>query len=165
MEKDLFRREKMRVVFMVVACLIALSCARKPEAIRDHIKFLIQEEKNLNVSVNALRSEFNNLNQQVGQLREEVKTLEHVKGGGDVEYLLKLELRQERAGMDALDLGAQMKDEWNAVEFEMSVDKRTFQKYNAGDNFLKEYRRGSAMTEGSHSSWVIKVIGKRTILL
>jgi hypothetical protein len=162
----------MKIALISFVCFL-IFCIRTPEQIESNIDNLIQKEKELKNSVIYLNNSVTNLNntiqvqnQKASSLREEVKILEYQKKGGEVEYILKLKLCQERIGVfDAIDIEANMKDHYNAVDFEISVDKRTFLKYNINDKILESFRKGSSMTEGSKSNWVIKVIDKKTILL
>ena len=99
------------------------------------------------------------MEQQVANLsalREEVRVLEYQKNGGDVEYVLEMELSQERP------LSASLKDMMNATTFKINVDRRTYNHYQIGDVYFKDLREGSVLTEGSVSSWLIKVKDKHT---
>jgi len=58
-----------------------------------------------------------------------------------------------------------LKDMINATEFQIDVDRKTYNHYSIGDVVFKDFRKGSALTEGSLSSWLVKVKDKRTNIL
>jgi tRNA U55 pseudouridine synthase TruB len=154
-------------MYKIILCFFVFvfitSCTRTPEEIKIQIKQLTLQERELKNLVSSLKNERDTLSPQVSALREEVAILEYQKNGGDVEYILILGLRQVREGFDTYDFEADYKDELNATKFEISVDKRTYMRYNRGDTFFKDFRQGSALTEGTTSSWFIYVINKRVI--
>ena len=111
------------------------------------------EIKGLEYTRDTLASKLENLK----QLREEVRALEVIKNGGDVEYILECKLSQDRSNM--LDQG-NMKDYLNAVDINIQVDRKTYNHYRKGDEYFRKGRKGSAMTEGTYSDWLITVKDK-----
>jgi len=149
----------MRFLALVVLAL-ALSCTRNPPEIQAQIDKLISQEKTIKQELNGLKYERNNLQQIVDSLKvlkEEVRALEYQKNGGEVEYILTVTLSQDRASMT----GSSMKDYFNEVDFDIIVDRKTYNHYKKGMEYFRHGRKGSAMTEGSYSDWLIKVKDKK----
>lgn len=147
---------------LLLFCVILLiGCSQTPPEIQAQINKLNLEKQAVNREISSLKNQRSDLSvglDSLKLLREEVRALEVAKNGGDVEYLLICELSQDRSGM--LDMKS-YKDYLNAVELQIPVDRKTYNHYRKGDEFFRKGRKGSAMTEGSYSDWLIKVIDKR----
>lgn len=85
--------------------------------------------------------------------------------GKNVRYLVKLELRQIRRGIDKIDLVKGWKDKKNRIEFEVPVDKQFYEEAFEGMLVLDKFRSGSAIIEGSFSNWRVSVSGKRIVIM
>jgi len=150
----------MRLSVVFFAVVLVLGCARTPEEIQAKIDQLKTQETQMKFIIKGLECQRNTMASKcdsLKQLREEVRALEITKNGGEVEYVLECRLSQDRSNM--LDQG-NMKDYLNAVDFNMTVDRRTYNHYKKDDEFFRRGRKGSAVVEGSYSDWLITVIGK-----
>jgi hypothetical protein len=73
-------------------------------------------------------------------------------------YILKFELRQSRVSLNFM---SHIKDEINAIEFELPVDKEFYDSVRVGDAIVDRFRAGSFVLRGSFSNWRMSVVKKR----
>lgn len=138
--------------------VVLFSCSQTPPEIQAQIDKLKVERQNVKQEVSYLKTERQNLQPTMDSLRgmrEELRALEYQKNGGEIEYVLECNLSQDRHGYSA-----DMKDFMNAVDFELVVDRRSYNRYRKGSELLRKSREGSAMTQGTYSDWLITVTGK-----
>lgn len=88
----------------------------------------------------------------------ESKVIETKKEKGLEKYVLTLDIRQSHF---TLDLGQHMKDEMNAIELELPVDKEYYDSLEVGDTLDDSFRMGSFVLTGSFGSWDITVADKQ----
>jgi DNA repair exonuclease SbcCD ATPase subunit len=130
--------------------LAALSAGVATKA--NEYRSLPQEKKNeLDSAVTALL-------EKKGALIKENLSLEEANKNLKTRYILKLRLKQSRVSINLLE---QAKDEMNAAEFEMPVDKSFYDSVTVGSRLVDQFRTGSLVLSGSFSSWDVSVIGKR----
>jgi hypothetical protein len=79
------------------------------------------------------------------------------KNGNPPIYMIKVKAKQDRF---SLSLSAHAKDEMNAFEFEIPVDKRYYDQLRVGGTMVKSFRGGSAFISGTASSMKLTVIKK-----
>lgn len=148
----------MRYLFIIT--LFLLGCSRTPDQIRIDTDRLLTREKSIRQELKGLEYQKSTLQESVDSLKvlkEEVRALEYQKNGGEVEYILTVTLSQDRGTFS----GATMKDFLNAVDFQIIVDRKTYNHYKPGMEYFRGARHGSALTEGSHSDWLITVKEKK----
>lgn len=153
-------------LYLLAGLILIGGCARTPEEIQVQINKLTAQETSLKQSVRGIQQETSSMRVVLDSVRSAIdyeKLNAYIAAGGQVRYRLRVELRQKREGFDQMDLDAQMKDNMNAVEFTLYVDRQTYNEVNRGDKLIDQFRKGSAMMEGSHSSWVIRVMDKEII--
>jgi len=126
----------------------------------------IQLEKSLSsltLKVNNLYIRNNEINAQITEsehtlkfLREEQKDPQYLER---IVYILKLRIKQEHRF--SLSLSKHIKDEINAVEFEIPVDKHFYEEHEIDSVLSDKFRWGSAILHSSLSSIVVRVVEKR----
>lgn len=103
----------------------------------------------------ALQQEITELKAEKERLSQEVINTKIEKG---VEkYVITLDIRQSHF---TLDIGQHMKDEMNAIELQLPVDKEYYDSLEEGQVLDDTFRMGSFLLTGSYGSWDIKVIKK-----
>ncbi len=73
-------------------------------------------------------------------------------------YIVQFELKQARLSINPM---SHIRDEINAIEFELPVDKGFYDSIDVGDLIVDKFRAGSFVLRGSFSNWRMSVISKR----
>ena len=99
---------------------------------------------------------------QISYLRSEASELETkinaYRSGRDVTYIVRFEIKQSTM---TLDLMEHMKNDMNAVQIEIPVNKEFYNKVYVGQDISNTTKMGSLMMDGDFSTLHIKVINKR----
>ena len=154
--------KKIILLVLMFMLFFILSCSRLPEEIREEIKKLEEKEITLKLKVSDLHKGKDIIMDDIEIAKELYEEMKHIIDRKKVKYVLNLELKQTHF---SLDIEKHLKDQMNAVEFEIFVDKDTYNNISVGNMLLDEFRKGSAILYGSVGNLEIKVIGKRKILL
>lgn len=102
-----------------------------------------------------IQDNINQLNQEKQDLEDAVK---YLKDTSDVKrYIVTIQIKQSHM---SLDFTEHMKDEVNAVEISIPVDRAFYEKVDKGTVIDDSFRTGSFWMKGSIGSWDIKVIDK-----
>ncbi len=102
-----------------------------------------------------IQDNINQLNQEKQDLEDAVK---YLKDTSDVKrYIVTIQIKQSHM---SLDFTEHMKDEANAVEISIPVDRAFYEKVDKGTVIDDSFRTGSFWMKGSIGSWDIKVIDK-----
>ncbi|WP_270659658.1 hypothetical protein [Enterococcus thailandicus] len=131
--------KKVVFVFFTVISLVGLSgCISESEAEQQRIQ-----------------DNINQLNQEKQDLEDAVK---YLKDTPDVKrYIVTIQIKQSHM---SLDFTEHMKDEANAVEISIPVDRAFYEKVDKGTVIDDSFRTGSFWMKGSIGSWDIKVTDK-----
>jgi hypothetical protein len=73
-------------------------------------------------------------------------------------YIVKLEIKQSTF---TLDIFEHIKNQVNAIEMEIPVDKRFYDSVRIGQEINRGFKYGSLIFNGDFSTLKVKVIGKR----
>lgn len=119
-----------------------------------------QEEKNDRI-IEKQKQEIAILEKDISELKNEKELLTNEVAdikvdNGTAKYIMTLEIKQSHF----LDVGKMIKDEINAIEIQIPVDKEYFDSFEVGDKIDDSFRFGSFLLEGSIGNWNIKVIDK-----
>jgi hypothetical protein len=63
-----------------------------------------------------------------------------------------------------LDIGEHIKDEINAIEFDLPVDKEFYDHCSVGTELVDDFRYGSFIMNGSFGKWDMHVVDKKVII-
>lgn len=105
-----------------------------------------------------LQQQCNELVQQRDSVKKEIAELNAIKEATGVNrYYITIEVKQSHL---TFDISEHMKDQMNAVELEIPVDKGFYNSVSSGTVLDDSFRSGSFFAKGSLGSWDIKVIDK-----
>lgn len=110
-----------------------------------------KERDNLKAEITQLKAEKAEISDDIKQLKD---------SSGVERYMVTIEIKQSHF---SLDISEHMKDEANAVEITIPVDKAFYNKVDEGTVIDDSFRAGSFWMKGSLGSWDIKVIDKEII--
>lgn len=150
----------MKKLFFILLSVVLLSACESADNIQDDIKMLKAEREDLRIANDGIRSANEKLRQETLTLMDNKNVIRMMAKGQTPRYILKLRLKQSHV---TLDIGKHLKDEMNAIEFELPVDKVLYDSVTTGSSLLDEFRKGSFFTSGSIGSWEITVIDKRIL--
>lgn len=150
----------MKKIILLVSLITILfaGCSQTPDEIKQQIRELNEKKFNLQDEILAKTKKLNEINEKIKINEEKLNLLEHKVAGDIPKYILTLELRQSHF---TLDIGKHLQDTMNKVEFDISVDEELYNNQTVGQEFLREFRKGSLILNGSFGDWVIVVVGKR----
>lgn len=112
--------------------------------------------------VSETKAEQHRIQDNIEQLTQEKQDLEnavkYLKDTSDVKrYIVTIQIKQNHM---SLDFTEHMKDEANAVEISIPVDRAFYEKVDKGTVIDDSFRTGSFWMKGSVGSWDIKVTDK-----
>lgn len=145
---------------LLILSLFLFSCTREQQELRATIATLELQEKNLTSRTRLLHHDLEQLLNRREVLTKEVTTLEQVKSGKRMVYVLHLKLRQERTGLDVFDIEGHIKDKMNESFMDIPVDKNFYELVSVNQVISKEFRYGSLILGGSASNFVVTVVNK-----
>lgn len=143
-------------IFPFVSLLLALtliSCENQHDVQNDIHQLKIQRTA-IQQEIQTLLDSKIDKQKEINLLDEKLKELKIYNTGKKPYYILKIRLKQSRI---SLDIGAHFKDEMNAIEFEIPVDKDFYNSVNIGTKITDKFRVGSFVLKGSLSSWDMTV--------
>lgn len=116
---------------------------------QETVRLYMSTVQDLQIRENQLREKISNFEQQLISKKAQLE--------GRESYLLTLELKQSHF---ALDFSAAIKDDMNAVKFQIPVSKEYFDILTEGQLILDKFREGSFWVDGSCGNWNVTVIKK-----
>lgn len=143
-------------IMIAFSLLLLISCESAGD-IKYEIEQLKAKRNNLQAVAQRLDNDIELKNKQIESINIDLKELNIIKSGKTPLYILKLELKQSRF---SLDISEHIKDNMNAISFEMPVSKEFYKECNVGTKIVDKFRSGSFVLNGSFSDWNMKVIGK-----
>ena len=129
------------IIFLSTALVAMAGCKSTIEKERDNLK----------AEITQLKAEKAEISDDIKQLKD---------SSGVERYIVTIEIKQSHF---SLDISEHMKDEANAVEITIPVDKAFYNKVDEGTVIDDSFRAGSFWMKGSLGSWDIKVIDKEII--
>lgn len=148
----------MKRVLLALMCTMALMSCENEESIKSDIDILKEQRSSIRSDISRAMSTQANLKSDIESKRERLKILGIYERGNKPHYILKLRLKQSHI---SLDLGKHLKDEMNAIEFEIPVDEEFYNSVSVGTNIVDNFRFGSLIMDSSFGSWKMRVINKR----
>ena len=136
---------------------VVLSSCESQQDVQSDIERLKNERTTIQQEVQNLSSLKNSKQKEIASLNEKLKELNIYNSGKTPHYILKIRLKQSRV---SLDIGEHIKDNMNAIEFELPVDKDFYNSVSVGTKITDEFRVGSFILNGSFGSWDMTVKGK-----
>lgn len=147
----------MKQLIIIFSLLFLLSCETNDD-IRKETRYLENKRNNLRSEVVLMENHIHLLNNQKGILSEELYEKDLINKGETPKYIIKFRLKQSHL---SLSISKHIKDEMNAIEFDLPVDKEFYNKVNLGDEVVDEFRVGSFIMNGSFGDWEMTVIDKK----
>ena len=142
--------------FTFVSLLLALmlvSCESQHN-VQSDIEQLKIQRTTIKQEIQTLAKSRLDQQKEIDLLDEKLKELKIYETGRTPHYILKIRLKQSRI---SLDIGDHLKDQINAIEFELPVDKDFYNNVEVGTKITNEFRTGSFLLKGSFSSWDMTV--------
>lgn len=147
--------------FSIILVFSSIQCQKDPVEIQTEIGRLEAKLRDTKKASDSLDIELQNKFHVYEHLKHEVSVLQKVQQGKKLFHIVTIRVKQERRGLDMLDVEAQMKDHFNAFEFDIPVDPVYYGMLNEGDYLVEKFRNGSLLFKGSTSSMTFRVIKKR----
>lgn len=122
----------------------------------------IQEKMQLQKEYNTLYTQKQSLENTISELNAEITTLTNERNalvkGKDPTYIVKFKIKQ---GTYTFDIWEHVKNEINAVEFEIPVCKDFYNHIDIGQDITNSFKYGSLFVNGDFSVLHMRVINKR----
>lgn len=151
----------MKHLLIILTALSLSNCSKSAPELKDEIARLENKLRDTQKAYNQLHQESQTLHAVKTELEHDVKVLRALQRGTKPLFILTLSVRQERHGLDTLDLEKHIKDELNEFTFEMPVDQIVYEQSTIGNPMVESFRNGSFLFKLSTSSIVIRVVNKR----
>ena len=148
----------MRYIWLLILGLCIL-CSCNTEGQRDALR---EECESLRAEVRHLRSETYTLDTRVSALKRDIRDLENerkaLQSGREPRYIVKFEIKQ---GTFTIDLGEHIKNNMNAIEVEIPVNKEFYNRLSIGQDLTDSFKWGSLVFDGDFSNLHMRVKAKR----
>lgn len=131
------------VALAVVMAVCLTACGEQGQ-----INLLKQEISELQEKKSSLENELSELNKAVVKKKEE---------NGTEKYVLALEIKQSHF---SLDISEHLKDNMNAIEIQIPVDKEYYDAVEVGQDIADEFRMGSFVFKGTLGNFKVTVRDK-----
>lgn len=122
----------------------------------------IQEKMQLQKEYNTLYAQKHSLENTISDLNNEITTLTNERNalinGKEPKYIVKFKIKQ---GTYTLDILEHVKNEVNAIEFEIPVCKEFYNHINIGQDITNSFKYGSLLVNGDFSVLHMRIINKR----
>ena len=147
----------MRTLIILFIALSLVGCDNR-ENLKQEINQLKKTRTNIKNDIQYLNNLRSSTSKEIAKMDERLKELNIYVDGKQPRYILKVRLMQSHF---TLDLEQHVKDELNAIEFELPVSKEFYNSVNVGTRIVDEFRFGSLLLYGSFGYWI--VTGKQTL--
>ncbi len=144
--------------YLSIIILLCFSCSNDPVETKKNIIQLESTQSSLTNEVNNLIQQKQNIESNIQKLREDEKVLSALKEDKQINYILTVSIRQVSY---SLNIRKQIADAVNEENFEIKVDKDSYERANIGDDLFNSFRIGSALMHSSLGSWRLKIVNKR----
>jgi hypothetical protein len=148
--------KKLLILVLVLSSSLFVSCDER-EDLKKEIAQLQYKRDNLINTNSELQTIKNARDKEIEVLSNEVMKLHIYKQGRTPKYILKLKLKQSHL---SLSITKHIKDNMNAIEFEMPVDKEFYDSVTVGSEIVDSFRVGSLLLSGSLGDWEMTVEDK-----
>lgn len=145
------------IKYLLLLSLFLLSCESK-ESISTDINVLKKERALIKNQIAIANSRLTRLDSETKRKVEKLKIVNIYLNGNTPKYTLTLRCKQERL---SLSIDSHIKDELNAFEFDILVDKTLYDRLSIGSDIINNFRMGSFLMNSSVSNWTLKVTRKR----
>lgn len=143
--------------FIIIFSLLFLSSCENKVDISNDITKLELKRKDLQSTIILMENKIHSANKLNKKLEEELYIKKLISKGKQPKYIIKFRLKQSHL---SLSIKTHIKDEMNAIEFDLPVDKEFYNKVDVGDEVVDEFRAGSFIMNGSFGDWEMTVIKK-----
>ena len=111
----------------------------------------LQNERAWLIKTNAIKES------EISFLDEHLEESHIYESGRTPKYVLGIKLKQSHF---TLDITEHARDEMNAIEFEIPVDRDYYNSLSLGDEIVDDFRVGSFIFNGSLGDWEMIVVNK-----
>jgi chromosome segregation ATPase len=150
----------MAFILILSLIMVMTACGETKDELKQEVKQLKTEKAQLTTDVNDLQDKLSETKTELADKSEQLKLVDHKLDGGDVKYILTLELKQSHF---TLDLEQLAKDELNKTEFEVAVDKDFYDEQVVGEELVRKFRTASFVLGGTIGDWVVTVVDKKEV--
>ena len=139
-----------KIIIFIFILFTCISCYDVSDKMR-----LQAECDNLTSQKHYLENDIIDLRGEISNLRKEKSTLQ---SGREPKYIVKFKIKQ---GTFTLDIFEHAKNEMNAIEIEVPVNRDYYNRLSIGQDITDSFKWGSLVMDGDFSTLHMKVIGKR----
>jgi len=147
----------MKRILAILAISLALTSCENEADVRSDLDILKVKRTEIRNTIRTATTENKKLSVDISNKIDKLTVLGIYEEGDTPYFILKLRLKQSHM---SFDVGKHLKDEMNAIEFEIPVSEEFYNTVSVGTNLVDEFRSGSMIMEGSFGSWNMKVINK-----
>lgn len=149
--------KKLIYLFVAITIIGCCGCSESKDEIQTDIKILQTQRNSLTATVEGLETNRNNIKSEIADLNVKLKELKIYESGKTPQYILKIHLKQSHF---SLSITKAIKDAYNAVDFELPVDKDFYNSVKEGDKIVDNFRAGSFILYGSIGNWDMTITKK-----
>lgn len=139
-----------KILTFVFALCVVTSCYDMSDKMR-----LQAECDNLATQKHYFENNIIDLRDEISNLRREKSALQ---SGREPKYIVKFKIKQ---GTFTLDIFEHAKNEMNAIEIEVPVNRDYYNRLSIGQDITDSFKWGSLVMDGDFSTLHMRVIGKR----
>lgn len=139
-----------KILTFVFALCVVTSCYDMSDKMR-----LQAECDNLANQKHYLENNIVDLRDEISNLRREKSAL---RLGREPKYIVKFKIKQ---GTFTLDIFEHAKNEMNAIEIEVPVNRDYYNRLSIGQDITDSFKWGSLVMDGDFSTLHMRVVGKR----
>lgn len=142
--------------YLLILMVFLFSCESSKD-VKEDIESLrkerteLQNERAWLIKTNAIKES------EIAFLDEHLEESHIYESGRTPKYVLGIKLKQSHF---TLDITEHARDEMNAIEFEIPVDKDYYNSLSVGDEIVDDFRVGSFIFNGSLGDWEMTVVNK-----
>ncbi len=146
----------MKKTLILLSFIILISCETKQD-IQSDIDQLRSSKATLQLEVQNLEYFSSTKQEYIKHLDQDIKEKVIIADGRIPKYVLRLHLKQSHVSHSITE---HIKDNINAIDFDLPVDKEFFDSVKEGDNIVHGFRSGSFIMNGSFGNWEMTVKDK-----
>lgn len=148
----------MKKLFTIISLIFIVSACYTSEdqkQLQSECRALAAKKEYLQRDVNHYSEKIASLQSQINDLNTEKRI---INSGREPKYIVKFRIKQ---GTFTLDIFEHIKNEVNAIDIEVPVDKDFYNRLSVGQDITNAFKYGSLIFNGDFSTLHMKVTGKR----
>jgi len=148
----------MKKLFTIISLIFIVSACYTSEdqkQLQSECRALTAKKEYLQRDVNHYSEKIATLQSQINDLNTEKRI---INSGREPKYIVKFRIKQ---GTFTLDIFEHIKNEVNAIDIEVPVDKEFYNRLSVGQDITNAFKYGSLIFNGDFSTLHMRVTGKR----